>query len=339
MRIPTLHDKLLELYLKNDDPDNSAVKRSVENYLHKIYPGDKIKRIVDDLKKKHDYQKESEEIRSRNHLASYIDSIITSKIRDSFKSSTMLDIDDLDELKFKALVKRLMLHFGYEMLFIPKNYSNVVDIIVHRSNIKIAVLAVKCAPGCALGLKTVRQIRYIANHYHCEQAILVSSTYFDEDAINEAKEIGVVLLDRDKLQPLIQDLIDNRQKEEKEYLINEVSEYKNTIFLDGQIKFPKAKVQVVFIKYYIDEDQKCLVFDGELVNEGKKPVANLTVDIKIFDRSGECIYRKSLPAHKDHLESKEKTSFKLSFNEIVISDCRNLCRYELKLEYNNVYSG
>lgn len=338
MKTTTLHDKFLELFIKKETPDMTSIHRTVEKYLKHRYSSGKIQRIAEDMLSKYDFQKEAAEVRRRNKLSSYIDSMVISRIRDSYRSSNTLDIDELDEMKFKALVKQVVLNFGYEVLFIPKKASSSLDIIVHRGDVKIAVLAVKCPPDGYTGTRYVRQIKYMANHYNCEQALLISSSTFDEDALEEARNMGITLLDRSKLLPLVQNLIDNRQKEERQFLISGLAEHKDTVFLDGQIKSPKTKVQVTFIKYYIDPDSHHLVFEGELFNTGKRPVANLTVLIRIYDRQGDCVYQKSAAADNEKLDSKEGTVFKLTFPEVMQSDWKSICRYDLKLEYNNVFA-
>ena len=339
MKMPTLHDKLLELYVKKDEPDLPSLKRCIESFLHKKYSDRKLERLLEEIGQKYDFAKEALNIKCRNHLSSYIDSIIISRIRDSYKSSKTLNIDDMEELKFKALVKHVILNFGYEILFIPGSNHQSIDIIFHRGDIKIAVLAVKCAAANNVTAKTLKQAKYIADHYHCEQLILISSNYFDADAVEEAQELGIMLLDRDKLLPLVQDLIDNRRRKENEFLISDLNTHKNSIFLEANIKSQKAKVQVAFVKYFTDPDKSSLVFDGELVNTGKKPVSDLTVEIKIFNRSGDCVFKKVSPVGIERLGSKEKTSFKMDFDEVLESDWSNICRYELKLDYSNIYAA
>ncbi|NSW90851.1 MAG: restriction endonuclease [Firmicutes bacterium] len=341
MRPSTLRDKLLELHANQEGLDskynNQNLIRCVTNYLHKKYEDKKIQRLIDDMYSRHNITEESTDLRRRNQLADYIDSIVLSRIRDSYKSSKLLDVDSLDELKFKALIKQIIIHFGYEILFIPINNTKNIDIIVHRKDVKIAVLAIKGDIGSLIGVKTIRQLRYIANYYHCEQALLFTNTYFCPEAFSEAAEIGVTLLDRDKLMPLVKDLIAGRQQEEKKYLLSEIEEPKNTIYLEGEIKFPKTKVQVVFVKYYIDENTGVLIFEGKLTNTGKKPASNINVEIKIFNRNNDCIYLNNFPVGKEKLESKEEIAFKCSFDEIPQHDWENLCRYQLKLEYKNTY--
>ena len=231
----------------------------------------------------------------------------------------------------------MLIHFGYDILFVPLYNLNNIDIIVHRKDIKIAVLAIKGETGSLVGLKTIRQLRYIANYYHCEQGLILTNTYFDTEAINEASNISITLLDRDKLIPLVQDLVDGRQEKDKEYLIDEIEKQEDSIFLEGEIKFPKTKVQVVYVKYYIDDDSSFLTFEGKLFNSGKRPASNISVDIKLFNRNNDCIYMKNFPLNKEKLESKEEISFKFYFNEIPREDWENLCRYQLKLEYKNTY--
>lgn len=338
MKPITLHEKLLELYANKDDPEEESIKRCIENYIHKKYTDKKLDRIASNIKCRYDLRKESIHVKCRNKLSSYIDSIVSGRIRDSYKSSDPFDFDGLDDIKFKALVKLIMIHFGYEVLYLPNNgFTNNLTVIVHRNEAKVAVFAIKNAPDCKIESKTVKQARYIANHYNCEQAIIISNSFFDKEACSEAVEIGVTLLDRDKLTLLVHDLIENKQKQENELLLDNNENDRNLLFLDGQIKSPKAKVQVVFIKYFIDSDSAVLVFQGKLLNTGKKPVKNISADFKIFNRNGDCTFKKSFPIEKEILESNEEISFKFYFNEISRDDWQEICRYEIKLEYSNIY--
>ncbi|NLC69243.1 MAG: restriction endonuclease [Clostridiaceae bacterium] len=246
--------------------NNKHLVQCVTNYLHKKYDDKKIQRIIDNIHKRHNLEEESVKLKRRNQLSIYIDSIILSRIRDSYKSSKPLDMDSLDEWKFKALIKQVLIHFGYEILYVPVNNNKGIDIIVNRKDKKMAVLAIRRDDESLVGAKTIRQLRYMANYYHCERALLFTNTYFSREASSEAFETGVTLFDRNKLVLLVQDLVDGRQQEEKKCLINEMEEFKRTIYLEGEIKFPKTKVQVIYVKYHVDENSGSLIFEGKLIN-------------------------------------------------------------------------
>lgn len=342
MKPSSLREKLLELYVEQnidtvEKHDIESAKRCITNYLRKRYDDKKIQRILDDINSKYDLFNEAKELKKKAQLSQYIDSIVLSRIRDSYKSSKVLDIDSLDPFKFKALAKQVVIHFGYEILFVPIYNLDNIDLIVHRKDVKIAVLAIKGEPGSLVGLKTIRQLRYIANYYHCEQGLIITNTYFDSEAIEEAANISITLLDRDKLIPLVKDMVDGRQEKDKEFLIDEIGEQKDSIFLEGEIKFPKTKVQVVFVKYYVDNDTNYITFEGKLFNSGKRPASNISVEIKLFNRNNDCMYIKNFPIDKEKLESEEEVPFKFFFDEIPRDDWENLCRYQLKLEYKNTY--
>ncbi|HHV60356.1 MAG TPA: restriction endonuclease [Clostridiaceae bacterium] len=339
MKTLTLKDKVLEVYLKKENPDERSIKRSIERYLRKPCSERKSERILNDLRSRFDIDKEVRQARSRENLSKYIDSIIIGRIRDAYKNSREFNIDELEELEFKSLVKKVVLHFGYEELYVPLIKKDAVDFIVHRSNIKVAVFAVKADKGCNVGVKFVRQARYIANDFHCEKAILFSSTSFDKDAVEESGEIGVTLIGFEKFLPMVHDFINELKKTERELLVEDNNDENNKIFLDCIIKTPKTKVQIVNVKYVVQEvnEKEIIVFEGKLLNTGKRPVENLSINIRIFDRAGMCQYEKSVEAAQK-LESKEKCPFSIYFDEIPQEDWKNLCRYEIKLEYKNIYA-
>lgn len=340
MKPSTLKEKILEYYANDipaDSPEETfdAVKRITANYIRTKQDDRKISRVAKDFIANNTFEEESRDIKRQLQLAEYVDSIVMSRIRESYRDSKDLDLDSFDQLKFKVLIKNMLLHFGYETLFVPPFGS--LDIVVHRKDIKIAVTAIKGEPGSTVGVKSIRGIKYIANHYRCEQALLITDIYFDGEAKAEALEIGVTLIDRDKLLPLISDLVDGKKQQDKELLIERDGSLENTIFLEGEIKFPKTKVQVVYVKYFIEEDTSHLIFEGKLCNTGKKPAANITVEISLYNRNNDSIYIKSFVPEKDRLESMEEVTFKFAFTDIPREDWENLCRYQLKLEYKNVY--
>ncbi len=338
MKTLTLKDKVLEVYLKKDDPDARSLKRGIERYMRKPCQDRKLDRILDDLKKRYDLENEAEIIKSRMNLSNYIDFIIITRIRESYKSTGDFNLDQLEELEFKSLVKKVILHFGYEELYVPVTDLDNVDLIVHRENEKIAVFAVKADKDCSVGIKSVRQARYIGNYYHCDNVVLVSSTTFDDEAEEEARDEGVTLLDRQKFMPMVRDLINGLKESEKETLISDLDDDSSRIFLDCVVKSPKTKVQIINILYSIkkENDREYLVFDGRLHNTGKRPVENLSIKIRIFDRAGLCQHEKNLELERKGLDSKEKCNFSIVFQDIPKDEWRNLCRYEIKLEYKNI---
>lgn len=340
MRPSTLREKLLEFHAKreeqSDDTNSDSLLRCVTNYFQRRFDNKKVQKIIEDMYERYDLLNDSINIKRKIQLSNYIDSIVLSRIRDSYKTSKDLDIDTLDQLKFKSLVKQILLSFGYEILFIPTN-NKYLDLIIHRKDIKIAVLAIKNELDSLVGIKTIRQLRYVANCYNCDQAILFTNANLCYKELNEAGNIDITVLDRNKIIPLVKDLIDGYQREDGAYMISEPDQDKYAIFLEGEIKFPKTKVQVVSIKYYIDKDNSCLIFEGRLINTGKRPASDIKIEIKLFNRNSDCIYANIFPVEKETLESSEETVFKCSFNEVPQHDRENLCRYQLRLDYKNTY--
>ncbi len=335
MRPVSLYEKLLELYINDEEPDFQTLKRCVINYLHRKIGEKKVKRIINDALGKHDIKNDVLKLRARNNLSNHIDSIVESRIRESIKCSTGFDIDALDELKFQSIIKLVLLSFGYKILYIPNLYTDSINFIVHRDEVKIAVLSVKSAAGFKVGPRIIEQVRVVANYYNCEQAIVFSNAYFDEQAIRKSNNIGVILLDRDKLIPLVESYIKNRQEEEKEYILSFEEAQKSDIYLEGEMKFPKTKVQVVYIKYSLDNQKTILTFEGKLLNTGKNPCEKIKMNIKVFNREGDISFDKVFAIDKGRLNSKEEIDFKFSFDKVEQFDWLDLCRYQLKLDYKN----
>jgi hypothetical protein len=332
----SLLDRLAEHYATSENPGEHDTKRVVGSFLRKKYAPEKISRLLDYYKQNHDLEEEGKRKRNSNMLEDYVDSIMRSRIRECSRNGELPDMDVLDRLKFKSLVKLVLTHFGYKLLYIPPVRSNGIDFIMHRENRKLAIATQKTSRSIPVTSVTVRKAKYLANLYNCEHLLIVTRGYFDDSAISEAATPEVALIDREKLLPLVKELVEKSGQMEDEQFITGISEEKELIFMEKTIKYPKTKVQVVNIRYYIDEDG-LLVFEGTLNNTGKKPVLRLKVEIRIFNRENERVATKIVTVMEGLLHSGEETSFKFSFEDISRMDWKNICRYELRLDYKNVY--
>ncbi len=335
MKPPTLYNKLVELYSVKEQPDNESIERCVQNYLHKQHAQKKINNIISQLSCNKQIEKESKKHKNKKALSSYIDSIVLGRIREAGNNSTVMDIDGLDEIKFKSLIKQLIIHFGYKVLYIPPVYSHTIDMIISRDNLKIAVFVIKHEPGFKIKSHTIQKTKYISNMYNCDKLMVFTNAFFSDELKNKETGMNMTLIDRKKLLPLVQDIVDNRRETEKELLIDNMSEG-STLFLEKIIKFPKTKVQVADIGYNHKENEG-LSFEGKLFNTGKKPVSNLSLFIKIFDRNDSCTYEKNFPILEGLMDSNQEIAFNVCFEDIPGKNMKNLCRYELRLDYKNVY--
>mgnify|MGYP000902034696 CR=1 FL=1 len=336
MRSYSLYDKVLELYANNPEPDKDTVKRTVRNFLKRKYPDRKIDRILETLVSEDTLRQEALHARNVNNLRNFAESIIESRIRDSAKTGVPIDIDELDEINFKALIKFIILSYNYELLYTTPLFANSLDFIAHRNNVKVAVYALKTDPAARINARIVRQARYIANLYNCDSVIIVTNGFFDNEALTAGEDIGITLLDKSRILPLLNNIIQTSRKEQKELLTLQNGGIRNEIYMEKVIRFPKTKVQIIDIRYSIT-DERHLVFWGKLVNTGKKPVLNLEINVKLFNRQGDCVYVKNVTVREGLLMSKEETDFSFTFSEIPESEFKSLCRYELTLNYKNIY--
>lgn len=336
MKAITLKDKLTEAYLKKELPEEKDLDRAVKSYLKRKYTPAKISKITADITSKHDFKALADEMKRRSMLNQYIDAVVVSKIREWYKASKNITLDSLDETKFRSLVMQVMQHFEYQLLYVPDTIETRIDAIFHRKETKVAMLSCKAEANVKVGAMYIKQLKFMADYYNCEQALLVTDGSYDDEAILEASRNGITLLDNEKFLPLVIDLVENRKRAEKQILVNSIQK-QNSIYLESVIKSPKSKVHLNFINYDSDLENGIITFSGDLINSGKRPVTSLHVEISLYNRYENIVAKKIVPAKMERLEGGESTDFKIIFDNILESDSRNLCRYEFKLEYSNTY--
>lgn len=114
------------------------------------------------------------------------------------------DIDYMEGHMFEHYIAQLLRKNGFQHVEVTVASGDYgTDIIAHKNGLKYAIQCKRYSPGSRIGLKPVQEIYSGRIHYNADSAVVITNLYFSENAKILAKETGVVLWDRDKLEELI----------------------------------------------------------------------------------------------------------------------------------------
>jgi HJR/Mrr/RecB family endonuclease len=119
-----------------------------------------------------------------------------------FELMPLEEIDGMTGHDFEYYFANLLEKMGYtEVMVTPKSSDFGVDIIAtDRYNRKVAVQCKRYSWNNSVGNEAVYALFTGANYYKCKRFIVVTSSKFTENARILAKEIGVELWDRTRLE-------------------------------------------------------------------------------------------------------------------------------------------
>ena len=113
---------------------------------------------------------------------------------------TRSGVDDLDEMtgwEFEKFLRGFFERVGFDVETTPYRGDFGADFILGWNGTRIAVQA-KRASG-QVGLRAVQEVVAAKAHYDCERAMVVTNSYFTEQAVILARANGVWLRTRDDL--------------------------------------------------------------------------------------------------------------------------------------------
>lgn len=117
------------------------------------------------------------------------------------KSAGINDIDKLDGEMFEIWLENLFRKAGYKVKRTSYRKDHGGDLILTDPlGKKICVQAKKLGKRNAkVGAKVIGEVLRAKIYYQCDRAMIVTNQSFTEQAIEEAKKIGIVLMDRKSL--------------------------------------------------------------------------------------------------------------------------------------------
>ena len=128
----------------------------------------------------------------------FVPAILRCRAREGrFLQLDLLQIDAMSGREFEYFVERLLREQGFETTVTPSSGDLGVDIVAKRADKRIAVQCKRAANG--VNRKAVSDAVAGIAHYQCDQAMVVTNSFFQEGALKLAKSNGCELVDRARL--------------------------------------------------------------------------------------------------------------------------------------------
>lgn len=109
-----------------------------------------------------------------------------------------------DGADFERLLFRLYESMGYLVQIIGKTGDQGGDLIATKGGERILIQA-KCYIDWSVGNSAVQQAFSAQTYYNCNKAVVITTSYFTNDAITLSKTNGVELITKDLLQKMLLD--------------------------------------------------------------------------------------------------------------------------------------
>lgn len=110
-------------------------------------------------------------------------------------------VDSLSGFEFEDFLKELLQSYGYTAEDLPYSNDYGADLIISKGN-KKTVIQAKNYNG-SVGNKAVQEVVSAKVYYKCDIAMVITNSYFTQNALKTAKESDVVMIDRDKLDKIL----------------------------------------------------------------------------------------------------------------------------------------
>lgn len=139
-------------------------------------------------------------------LEHFIDEQERNFVRQSISSSSLHRFADLskDGKDFEYLVFRLSNAMGYSSKVIGAHGDQGGDVIANKDRESVLIQA-KSYEHYSVGNKAVQEAAAAMKHYGCSKAIVITTSFFTQEAKELAKSNAVRLVDKDELKQLLLD--------------------------------------------------------------------------------------------------------------------------------------
>ena len=121
--------------------------------------------------------------------------------RESIKKQPQ-KFESLTGEEFEKLLYRLFEAMGYKVEWIGKTGDQGGDLIANKSGERILIQA-KCYRDRPTGNEAVQQVVGAMNYYDCNKTMVVTTSYFTDEAIALAKANNVELISKEQLQEML----------------------------------------------------------------------------------------------------------------------------------------
>jgi restriction system protein len=112
------------------------------------------------------------------------------------------DVDNLDGHSFEFFCADMIKKLGYNNVQVTKaSGDNGVDILASLNGCSYAIQCKRYSKK--VGVKAVQEVFSGSKYYNCQKAIVITTNYYTDQAIETARKLGVILWDRDFLKKML----------------------------------------------------------------------------------------------------------------------------------------
>ncbi len=127
--------------------------------------------------------------------------IKASTFRSRYRSTTLVNIDDMTEIEFQELLIPLFRRQGYSVNQTKANEKNKADLILRKRGVKAVVYAKR--QNAMINKQTIQKALTTKPHYQATQVIVITNSTFTNAAKQLAHANKINLIDRDSLDAML----------------------------------------------------------------------------------------------------------------------------------------
>lgn len=125
------------------------------------------------------------------------------KLFHDFSNDNIEHIDNLTGFEFEDYLADLFNNFGYKIERTPYSGDNGADLIISDNIHRLAIQAKNYIEN-AVGNNAVQEIFAAQSFYKCSKSMVITNSYYTQQAIKLAKSTNTILVDRDELKKILQ---------------------------------------------------------------------------------------------------------------------------------------
>lgn len=190
-----------ETYMMSNNP--KTYQDYINNYINTYYNDLSLTLWLSDLMKKNDVDYNKNNI--NKDIASSIKKREIEKYEQNLlygiKKYTINDAQNLSGKEFEIFLKQLFNNLGYQVENLRHTKDQGADLIISKFGERIAVQAKRYSGN--VGNSAIQEIVAAIKHYNTNRGMVITTSYFTSSAVELAKSNNIELIDRDKLENLI----------------------------------------------------------------------------------------------------------------------------------------
>jgi HJR/Mrr/RecB family endonuclease len=204
------NQKLLLQRLKKSPPIQKQVEALVYfkgkgNYSFKDVRDSEVVRIIKELEGNYGFQN-----LGKSHVKLALSDLINgmnSAMKDSqptyVERTSLLSVDKFSGIQFEHFFKSFFEKQGFRVRLTPESGDQGVDLILYDGSRSIAIQAKRYSEKTKVGNSVIQEVTTEKLFYGCNEAYVITTSSFTNQAITLANKVGVKLIDRSHLQQLL----------------------------------------------------------------------------------------------------------------------------------------